>query len=75
MGTTPVQDEGSTKGLCGRSVTVDGEVLLVEDTVLGAVVAGKISDELLDHGCDTYWCVNSEGHHRVVRASELAFAS
>lgn len=65
----------SGHGLCGTSVTVDGETLLIEDTVLHAVVARKISDEYLDHGCDTYWCVNSQGRHRIVRASELAPAS
>ncbi len=50
---------------------VDGEALLIEDTVLHAVVARKIPDEYLDHGSDTYWCVNSQGRHRIVRASEL----
>lgn len=61
--------------LCGTSVVVDGEDLLVEDTVLHAVVAGRISDDFLDHGCDTYWCVNAAGHHRVVRASDIVLAS
>lgn len=66
-------DEGPAvaTGLCGTSVVVDGERLLVEDTVLHAVVARKISDEFLDHGSDTYWCVNSEGRHRLLRAAEL----
>lgn len=63
------------KSLCGTCVTVDGERLLVEDTVMHAVVAGHISDDFLDHGCDTYWCVNAAGRHRVVRASEIALAS
>lgn len=67
--------EPAVGGLCGRTVVVDGERLTVEDTVLHAVVARKISDEFLDHGCDTYWCVNSEGRHRILRASELAVAS
>jgi hypothetical protein len=66
--------EGMAGGLCGRSVVVDGERLTVEDTVLHAVVVQKISDEFLDQGFDTYWCVNSEGRHRIVRASELAAA-
>ena len=65
---------GSARGLCGRSVVVDGERLTIEDTVLHAVVSRKIADEFLDHGSDTYWCVNSEGRHRIVRASELAAA-
>ena len=29
---------------------------------------------LLDHGFDTYWCVTEDGHHRLLRASELASA-
>jgi hypothetical protein len=36
-----------------------------------AVVTGHISDDFLDQGFDTYWCVNSAGRHRVVRASEI----
>jgi len=67
-------DPGVGTGLCGRSVIVDGERLTVEDTVLHAVVAGRIGDEFLDHGSDTYWCVNNEGRHRILRASELAAA-
>jgi hypothetical protein len=63
-----------TGGLCGQCVTVDGEELVVEDTVAHAVVAGLLSSDLLDHGCDTYWCVNSSGRHRVVRASEILLA-
>ena len=63
------------KSLCGTCVVVDGESLVVEDTVLHAVVTGAISDDFLDYGCDTYWCVNAAGRHRVVRASELATAS
>jgi hypothetical protein len=55
-------------------VVVDGERLTVKDTVVHAVVAGTISDDFLDHGCDTYWCVTSEGRHRIVRASELPLA-
>lgn len=66
---------GSGHGLCGTHVIVDGEELTVEDTVLHAVVARKISDEFLDHGSDTYWCVDRQGRHRIVRASELAPAS
>lgn len=61
-------------GLCGTSVMVDGERLVVEDTVAHAVVAGTISADFMDHGTDTYWCVNNRGHHRVVRASEIALA-
>ena len=61
-------------GLCGTCVTVDGEELLVEDTVVHAVVMGTISVDFLDYGCDTYWCVNNSGRHRVVRASEIALA-
>ncbi len=62
------------KGLCGTCVVVDGEQLMVEDTVVHAVVEGTISQDFLDYGCDTYWCVNSAGRHRVVRASEIALA-
>jgi hypothetical protein len=61
----------ATGGLCGTHVVVDGEQLVVEDTVLHAVVTGHISDDFLDYGCDTYWCVNAAGRHRVVRASEI----
>lgn len=63
------------QGLCGTCVTIDGEELLVEDTVVHAVVMGTISSDFLDYGCDTYWCVNNLGRHRVVRASEIALAS
>lgn len=66
--------EGS-RGLCGTHVLVDGEDLLVEDTVMGAVCAGRLSPDLLDHGFDTYWCVTEDGHHRLLRASELSLAS
>jgi hypothetical protein len=58
-------------GLRGAHVVVDGEDLTVEDTVVAAVCAGRISPDLLDHGYDTYWCVNGAGRHRLVRASEL----
>ena len=61
-------------GMCGQNVLVDGEQLLVEDTVAHAVVAGTISPDFMDYGCDTYWCVNLLGRHRVVRASEIALA-
>lgn len=61
-------------GLCGQSVLVDGERLTVEDTVAHAVVTGAISTDFLDHGCDTYWCVNGAGHHRLIRASDIALA-
>lgn len=61
-------------GLCGASVVVDGEELTVEDTVSHAVVTGSISSDFMDYGTDTYWCVNSSGIHRVVRASEIAVA-
>jgi hypothetical protein len=61
-------------GMCGQNVLVDGEQLLVEDTVAHAVVEGTISPDFMDYGCDTYWCVNRSGRHRVVRASEIAFA-
>jgi hypothetical protein len=70
-------EEGSVvpiQGLCGTCVMVDGEELLVEDTVAHAVVAGTISEDFLDHGCDTYWCVNNVGRHRVIRASDIALA-
>lgn len=63
-----------TGGLCGCCVLVDGEELVVEDTIAHAVVAGRLSTDLLDHGSDTYWCVNAEGSHRVVRASEILLA-
>jgi len=66
--------ERMTGGLCGSCVVVDGEELVVEDTVAHAVVAGHLSADLLDHGCDTYWCVNAAGHHRLVRASEILLA-
>lgn len=62
------------KGLCGTCVVVDGERLVVEDTVMHAVVTGHISDDFLDYGCDTYWCVNPAGRHRVIRASDIAVA-
>jgi hypothetical protein len=61
-------------GMCGQNVLVDGEQLLVEDTVAHAVVTGTISPDFMDYGCDTYWCVNTLGRHRVVRASEIALA-
>ena len=61
-------------GMCGRNVLVDGEQLLVEDTVAHAVVAGTISPDFMDYGCDTYWCVTPGGRHRVVRASEIPHA-
>ncbi len=61
----------TTIGMCGAHVVVDGEDLVVEDTVVGAVCAGRLSPDLLDHGFDTYWCVTGDGHHRLVRASEL----
>lgn len=62
------------KSLCGTCVVVDGESLVVEDTVLHAVVTGHISDDFMDYGCDTYWCVNAAGRHRVIRASDIALA-
>ncbi len=62
------------RGLCGTCVTVDGEQLLVEDTVAHAVVVGTISPDFLDHGWDTYWCVNTVGRHRVIRLSDIALA-
>jgi hypothetical protein len=58
-------------GMRGAHVVVDGEDLTIEDTVAGAVCAGALSSDLLDHGWDTYWCVNGRGAHRLVRASEL----
>jgi hypothetical protein len=61
-------------GLRGTHVLVDGEDLTVEDTVVAAVCDGRLSPDLLDHGFDTYWCVNEHGVHRLVRASELAFS-
>jgi len=64
-----------TGGLCGQCVYVDGEELVVEDTVAHAVVEGRISPDLLDHGCDTYWCVDGSGRHRLVRASEILLAA
>lgn len=71
----PVATDHLPHGLCGRCVIVDGERLTVEDTVVHAVVTGMISDDFLDHGCDTYWCVNTEGRHRILRASELVGAA
>ena len=62
------------RGLCGTRVTVDGERLTVEDTVMHAVLAGRLSDDFLDYGCDTYWCVNATGGHRVILASDIAVA-
>jgi hypothetical protein len=59
----------------GAHVIVDGEDLTIEDTVMAAVCSGQLSPDLLDHGSDTYWCVTHDGHHRVVRASELILAS
>jgi hypothetical protein len=67
-------DGPSVSGLCGTQIVVDGEQLFVEDTVVHAVVMGTISQDFLDYGCDTYWCVNSSGGHRVVRASEIPIA-
>ncbi len=64
-----------TNGMRGAHVVVDGEDLTVEDTVMAAVCAGRLSPDLLDHGFDTYWCVTEDGHHRLVRASELALVS
>jgi hypothetical protein len=58
-------------GMRGAHVVVDGEELTVEDTVMAAVCAGRLSPDLLDHGFDTYWCVTEDGHHRLLRASEL----
>ncbi len=62
-------------GMRGAHVVVDGEDLTVEDTVVAAVCAGRLSPDLLDHGFDTYWCVNAQGVHRLLRASELPSAS
>lgn len=62
-------------GMRGAHVVVDGEDLTVEDTVMAAVCAGRLSPDLLDHGFDTYWCVTGDGQHRLVRASELALVS
>ena len=62
------------KSLCGTCVVVDGEQLVVEDTVMHAVITGHISDDFLDYGCDTYWCVNAAGRHRVIRLSDIAVA-
>ena len=59
-------------GLRGTHFIVDGEDLIVEDTVMAAVCAGRLSPDLLDHGFDTYWCVTGDGRHRLVRASELS---
>lgn len=73
----PTDDEATVApitSLCGACVVVDGERLVVEDTVVHAVLTGHISDDFLDHGCDTYWCVNAAGRHRVIRASEIALA-
>ncbi len=67
----PVRD---LESLCGTCVEVDGEQLLVEDTVMHAVVTGHLSDDFLDYGCDTYWCVNAAGRHRLIRASDIAVA-
>jgi len=64
-----------TNGMRGAHVVVDGEDLTVEDTVMAAVCAGRLSPDLLDHGFDTYWCVTEDGRHRLVRASELALVS
>ena len=65
----------ATQGLRGTHVMVDGEDLVVEDTVVAAVCAGRISPDLLDYGYDTYWCVNAQGVHRLLRASEVTAAS
>jgi hypothetical protein len=62
------------RSLCGTHIVVDGERLVVEDTVMHAVITRHISDDFLDYGSDTYWCVNDAGRHRVVRASEIAVA-
>lgn len=61
----------ATTGMRGVHVVVDGEDLTVEDTVMAAVCDGRLSPDLLDHGFDTYWCVTKDGHHRLLRASEL----
>ena len=72
-----VNPGGATKmgtmknGMRGAHVIVDGEELTVEDTVMAAVCDGRLSPDLLDHGFDTYWCVTEDGHHRLLRASEL----
>ena len=66
--------QSNKASVCGQNVLVDGEQLLVEDTVAHAVVAGTISPDFMDYGCDTYWCVTTSGRHRVVRASEIALA-
>jgi hypothetical protein len=63
-----------TTGMRGAHVVVDGEDLTIEDTVMAAVCAGRLSPDLLDHGFDTYWCVTEDGHHRLLRASELCVA-
>lgn len=69
------QTAGATvKSLCGTHIVVDGEQLVVEDTVMHAVMTRHISDDFLDYGCDTYWCVNAAGRHRVVRASDIGVA-
>lgn len=70
-GTKEVCAVEQTRGLCGTHAVVDGEHVVVEDTVVGAVCAGRLSPDLLDHGFDTYWCVTGDGHHRLLRASEL----
>jgi hypothetical protein len=67
--------DDNTTGMRGAHVVVDGEQLTVEDTVMAAVFAGRLSPDLLDHGFDTYWCVTDDGHHRLVRASELTAAT
>jgi len=63
-----------TTDLRGAHVLADGEELTVEDTVTAAVCDGRLSPDLLDHGFDTYWCVTEDGHHRLLRASELCLA-
>lgn len=68
------EGERPAAGLCGTEIVVDGEHLLIEDTVVHAVVMGTISQDFLDYGCDTYWCVTPAGRHRVVRASEIPIA-
>ena len=69
-----IQMETNGRGMRGAHVIVDGEDLTVEDTVMAAVCAGRLSPDLLDHGFDTYWCVTEDGHHRLLRASELCLA-
>jgi hypothetical protein len=69
-----VKTMDATTGMRGAHVVVDGEDLTVEDTVMAAVCAGRLSPYLLDHGFDTYWCVTEDGHHRLLRASELCAA-